>query len=76
MTPEQRRRYEQAAPVKKRQPASVLRDWIERCLEDESKLTNWEIGFLYDMDSKLSDWGCISEAQEEKLEQIYAERTK
>lgn len=76
MTPEQRRRYEQAAPVKKRQPIEVLRYWIERCLEDETKLTNWELAFLYGMDTKLTEWGRISEAQEEKLEQVYAEKTK
>lgn len=76
MTPEQRRRYEQAAPVKKRQPIEVLRYWVNQCLMDRGKLNDWELRFLGDIDSNLTWYGRIFEAEEEKLEQIYAEKTK
>jgi hypothetical protein len=55
----------------------ILKSWIG-ALGDESsdELSDWEIKFITDMNDRLK-WGIVlTQSQEEKLEEIYAEKTK
>lgn len=44
---------------------------IDECLEHESKLTDWEGKFLDEISNQLAETPILSEAQEQKLEQIH-----
>lgn len=61
----------------KPQPKEVLQSWIDAIFNEASDdLNEWEATFMNDIDVKVRLKGELSQAQEEKLEQIYTEKTK
>lgn len=60
----------------KPQPFDVLQHWIDTILEEASdELNDWETRFVEDMRVKVLNKWSLTQAQEEKLESIYAEKT-
>jgi len=54
----------------------LLISWVKAIMEEASDdLTDWENKFVTDMKSRLSRGSTLTQSQEEKLEQIYAEKT-
>lgn len=55
----------------------VLQSWID-ALEDEcsDELSDWENSFVNDMANRLMRGSTLTQSQEEKLEEIYAKKTK
>jgi hypothetical protein len=55
----------------------TLRKWLEAILMEASdKLNEWELNFLNNIETVLDHRQRLSQAQEEKLEAIYAAKTK
>jgi hypothetical protein len=55
----------------------TLRKWLEAILMEASdKLNEWELNFLNNIETVLDHRQRLSQAQEEKLETIYADKTK
>lgn len=51
--------------------------WVDTILSEASDLlSNWETTFIESLDARLSNGFNLSQAQAEKLEQIYANKTK
>jgi len=48
---------------------------IEDCLNRESKLSDWEAGFIDTIDSQIRSDGSLTKKQQEKLEQIWEKIT-
>lgn len=64
------------APIWKPQPNEVLAHWLETILEEASdQLNNWENKFIHDMTILIANKWQLTQAQEETLEKIYAEKT-
>lgn len=64
------------AEVWKSKGLDTCRQWLETILlESEEKLNDWERTFLGSIEDKLDMGRVLTRAQEEKLEQIYAEKT-
>lgn len=65
------------ARIYKPQDPETLRMWFDAIVEEASdQLNDWEIRFISDIEIRVRNgWG-LSEAQEKKLEQIYADKTK
>jgi len=66
-------------PYDKNSPLRVRIDWMLRMLFDSTVtdwdlLTDWEARFVHDIERKYKQGYDLTEAQLEKLEQIYAER--
>lgn len=57
------------------QPNEVYQDWVDRIL-NEAKLTQWEQDFVDSIHKQLGLGLKLSRAQADKLEQIYAEKTR
>lgn len=57
-----------------RHKKEVIRDWIERCMDEARGLNAWEVQFLESISEQFDLRGSLSEAQEDKLEQIYVEK--
>lgn len=54
----------------------VLKHWIHELRTNPSEdLTSWEENFVNDMDVRLTYNNPLTQYQEEKLEEIYAEKT-
>lgn len=54
----------------------TYKGWVEQILEQaQDNLSEWETTFVYDMQRKLGRGGVLTQAQAEKLESIYAEKT-
>lgn len=57
--------------------STTLRHWVETILfEASDKLTEWETTFIDDIQKRLDLSRPLTQSQEEKLEAIYAEKTK
>lgn len=57
------------------QPRSTYRYWVEAILMEASdKLSDWEKNFIDDIDNRLN-FNDLTEAQANKLEQIYTKHT-
>jgi hypothetical protein len=55
---------------------TLLRSWLDAILDEASdELNDWETKFISDMEKRLDLNLRLSQAQEEKLEQIYAGKT-
>lgn len=55
---------------------SLLRSWLVAIIDEaQDELSTWELKFIADMETLLDREQRLSEAQEKKLEQIYAQRT-
>lgn len=50
-------------------------DWILDGLDDD-RLTMWEAGFVVSVTKFFEDTGFLTEAQEDKLEEIFRDKTK
>ncbi len=58
------------------QNPDVLREWVKTILlECSDTLSDWESRFVTDMEARLDRGSILTQSQEEKLEQIYAEKT-
>lgn len=49
--------------------------WIDQCMEERHKLTDWERKFIIDIRLQLRSKGSLSDKQVEVLERIYADKT-
>jgi thiaminase len=64
------------AAIWKPQDAKVYQDWIDTILDEaEGELNDWERNFIEDIQISLNRKGKLTQAQAEKLEQIYASKT-
>ncbi len=64
------------APIWRPKDPKILSGWIQDIITEASDtLTDWEINFLTDMSLRLSIGSVLTEQQEKKLEEIYAEKT-
>lgn len=64
------------AEMWKPKPKEVLKQWIDDVLEEASdRLTVWEMKFVADMEFRVVNNQPLTEAQELKLEEIYADKT-
>lgn len=60
----------------KSQPPKVHRHWLDTILMGaQDKLSDWETNFIESIEKQLDKRMLLSQAQEEKLESIYAEKT-
>lgn len=56
---------------------TILREWVDTImLEASDALSDWETTFVTNMDERLTLRLQLTQTQEEKLEQIYAAKTK
>jgi hypothetical protein len=55
---------------------AVWREWIEKCIEDRSRLTKWEEDFVESIGEQLDERGTLSERQADILERIYSGKTR
>jgi hypothetical protein len=59
------------------QPWEVLDSWVKAILEEASDdLNDWESHFVEEISIKIANRWPLTIAQERKLEDIYAEKTK
>lgn len=49
--------------------------WIDQCMEERHKLSDWERNFVIDIRLQLREKGRLSDKQAEVLERIYADKT-
>lgn len=64
------------AEMWKPRAAIVYKDWVRDIIdESQDKLTAWELKFIADIEMKLDKGYTLSQAQAEKLESIYVDRT-
>lgn len=55
----------------------TLQHWIDAITDEASdQLNDWELRFITDVSIRVSNRISLTQAQEEKLEQIYAAKTK
>jgi hypothetical protein len=65
------------AEIWKPQSWDVLEYWVSTILDEASDLLNhWEASFIEDMEVKVINKWPLTKAQQDKLESIYAEKTK
>ncbi len=67
------------AEIWKPYPREAILEWIDALLDDgelRESLTDWEKGFVISLKNQLRYKLNLSQAQTEKLEFIYAEKTK
>jgi hypothetical protein len=59
------------------QPKEVLQHWYDSIMDEASDdLNDWEINFLESVNKYLTKGWNLSQTMEEKLESIYADKTK
>lgn len=59
------------------QPIEVLKDWVDTIIQEASdELNDWESKFVDDMLIRIYSGKQLTENQQNKLEQIYTEKTK
>jgi hypothetical protein len=59
------------------QDRDVINHWLNTIVDEASDdLSAWELKFISDMQIRLQNGWKWTEAQEKKLEQIYADKTK
>lgn len=65
------------APIWKPKGRETWTNWID-AIENEAsdELSDWEIGFLDSVASRINKGIDLTQDQEKKLEQIYADKTK
>jgi hypothetical protein len=63
-------------PIWQPRDNDTLKAWIDTILnEAEDRLSDWERKFIADMEPRIAAKRPLTQGQEEKLEQIYAEYT-
>ena len=61
----------------KPQSIEIYKEWVEVLLtEAQDELTLWELQFVANIESRLINGEILTEAQADKLESIYAAKTK
>lgn len=50
-------------------------EWIDKCMEERHRLTDWERKFIVDIRLQLRSKGQLSDKQVTILERIYADKT-
>jgi hypothetical protein len=73
-------RYSNKGPVMaemwKPKSPEILKQWITDVVEEASdRLTVWEMKFISDMEVRVNNGQQLTEQQEKKLEEIYADKT-
>lgn len=63
------------AEIWKPHPPKVYRDWTDKIMREFDKLNGWEQNFIWAINYQLNKKQSLSQAQAEKLENIYVERT-
>lgn len=64
------------AEVWKPKDTNTLRSWLQAILiEASDELTDWETKFISSIEERLDKGFRLTQAQEENLERIYAEKT-
>ncbi len=64
------------APIWKPKDPDLLKSWVDSIMKEASdELTDWESRFVDDMNTRLDKGYVLTEDQENKLEEIYAEKT-
>lgn len=59
------------------QPIEVYKDWVESILSEASdELSDWESSFVENIGKRLDYGNNLTQLQAEKLESIYANKTK
>lgn len=54
----------------------VLQSWIDAILNEASDdLSDWESKFIVDVEMRLARGSQLTQSQEQKLEEIYADKT-
>lgn len=67
---------EKMPPIWQPRDNDTLKHWLDTILNEASdKLTAWETNFIADMEPRIRNNRPLTQGQEEKLEQIYAEYT-
>lgn len=65
------------AEIWKPKDPELLKSWCQAIIDEASDdLNTWELQFISDIDTKLNNGWKLNQAQEEKLENIYSEKTK
>ena len=52
-------------------PTDDVQQMIEDCLNRESKLNAWELGFIQGLSESYPEYSSLSPAQQEKLDEIW-----
>ena len=61
----------------KSQTPEIHKSWLDAIMTESSEeLTDWETRFIDSIERRLSAHNPLTQYQEQKLEEIYAERTK
>jgi hypothetical protein len=55
---------------------SVIIDWLDQLDYHSEDSSSWEIDFVDSMRTTIDRYGRLTEAQQNKLESIYVEKTK
>lgn len=64
------------AEIWKPKDPQLLKSWVDAILVEASdKLNDWETKFIVDIQMRLDLGARLTQAQEDKLEQIYADKT-
>jgi hypothetical protein len=62
--------------VWKPNPELMKQYWQAIVDEAQDELNDWELQFVSDLEARVRNGWPLTEAQEKKLEQIYADKTK
>jgi hypothetical protein len=61
----------------KPQPPEIVLSWLEAIVDEaQDELNDWENNFIDSIEMRIRNRWPLTESQEKKLEQIYAEKTK
>lgn len=64
------------APIWEPKSVDLLKSWVDSIMKEASdELSDWESRFVDDMNTRLEKGYVLTEFQENKLEEIYAEKT-
>lgn len=65
------------AQIWRPQPFEVLKHWVDTILDEASDdLTEWETNFISDIQIKILNKWPLTESQQDRLECIYADKTR
>ena len=63
-------------PIWKPQPNEVLQKWVDDVITEASDdLNEWETNFINDMKIRIDNRWELTRTQQDRLEQIYADKT-
>lgn len=53
----------------------IHREWLDACIEEDHRLSKWELGFIASLTEWMEDGSPLTEDQAKTLERIYAQKT-